>query len=83
MKKLLLVGGHRKVRFHVGTILLRLLIPYNAHHMFSRVGQAKLLDKFLFNSLPALMRTPKMLLGYTSYEHIRKEVAWLKPFGDA
>lgn len=61
MKQLLEVKEHRKVRYHVGTVLLRMLIPYTAHYVFARMGQAKMVDKFLFHFLPSMMRTPKML----------------------
>lgn len=51
---------HRYAKFYIGTSLPGLLIPYKAHHVFARLGQSKVVEKFLFNRIPAMMRTPKL-----------------------
>lgn len=52
--------NHRNVRYHVGTVLLRLMIPATGYYILGRLGQAKVVDKFLFNTLPVMMRTTKL-----------------------
>lgn len=61
MKRLLTVEDHRNPRFHVSPIMLCLLIQYRANHVFSRVGEAKVVEKFLFSSIPVMICTTKML----------------------
>lgn len=134
----------RNARFQVGTILLRLLIPATGYYVFGRLDQSNVVEKFLFNALPAMMRSPKITycelllcygfvrscmtdemttclykrtpgallvgsrdvgnksaslfhdealemsiirhlkgLGCSSYEELRRGVAWVQPFGNA
>lgn len=40
--------------------MLRLLIPETLYYVFGRPSQTKVVDKFLFNTLPAIMRSPKL-----------------------
>lgn len=60
-KELVSTPHYRNAIFHLNTVLLLLLILFTAHHVFSRLGHAKVVDKFFFNSLPALICTRKSL----------------------
>lgn len=44
----------------IGTVLLDLLIPCTAFYVFSRLGKASVLDKFLCNCIQAMCRTMKV-----------------------
>lgn len=55
MKQPLEVNQYRNERIQVGTVILNMLIPYIGHYTFCRLGQGKMVEKFLFNSLPSLM----------------------------
>lgn len=61
VRELLGVGHYRNARFQVGTLILGLLISFTAHHVFGRLGQAKVVNKLMFNSLPAMMCMTKWL----------------------
>lgn len=50
----------RNAQFHIGTVLIGLLIPSTAYYVFGRLGQAAVLDKFLFNIVPTLHRSAKL-----------------------
>lgn len=63
----------RNARLHIGTVILPLLTPCTALYLFDRLGQTRVIDKFLFNCLTSMLRSSKLanseLLTY--YDFVR------------
>lgn len=51
---------YRNALYQVSKILLMLLIPSTGYCIFFRLGQAQVVEKCLFNTLPAMMGSPRL-----------------------
>lgn len=59
-KKLTRKQQHRNALYHIGTILLKLLIPSIGYYVFARLGKMKGVDKVIFYVILVMMRSPKL-----------------------